>query len=196
MNIDDNDTDDHDADHGNGIASFLELLAEAIIAARDLALSAKIKPAEIKKRAKFERGLVDIQARCAALTAHAEQTKAALDERAAELDAHEAETERRATEREASLREAYDHLRGYYDRIAEADRHLRYRLLSYANLLHGYNARLQDLPDWPAIKQMIPGLPPDLPVTPPAETAVREVTTDWTGHTFIAGSTLTRSVPQ
>jgi hypothetical protein len=196
MNIDDNDTDEHDADHGDGIASFLELLAEAIIAARDLALSAKIKPAEIKKRAKFERGLVDIQAKCAALTAHAEQTKAALDERAAELERREAETERRATEREASLREAYDHLRQYYDNLVQEDRRIRYRILASADLLHGYNSRLQDLPDWPAIERMVPGLSADLPAAPPAEVVSENVCEDWTGHTFIADSSLTRSVPQ
>jgi hypothetical protein len=164
---DDIDTNDHDADHGDGIASFLELLAEAIIAARDLVLNAKIKPAELKKRAKFERGLVDIQAKCAALTTHAEQTKATLDERAAELDARAVELERRKTELEAAIEEARDNLRGYYDSVAEADRRLRYRILSHADLLHGYNAQLQDLPSWPAIRQMVPGLPPDpVPIEP------------------------------
>jgi hypothetical protein len=164
MNDHDDIADEHGGDdQGNGIASFLELLAEAIIAARDLALSAKIKPAEIKKRAKFERGFVDIQAKCAALTAHAEETKATLDERAAELDRREAANERRETEFAASIEEARDHLRGFYDHIAEADRHLRYRVLSHANLLHGYNAQLQDLPDWPAIRRQVVGLPDDPP---------------------------------
>jgi hypothetical protein len=202
MNIDDDDTDDnHDTgDHGDGIA-ILELLAEAIIAARDLALNAKIKPAELKKRAKFERGLVDIQAKCAALTAHAEETKAALDERAAELDARAAQTERRATECEASLREAYDHLRGYYDNLAQEDRRIRYRILTSADLLHGYNSQLQDLPSWQVIRQLVVGLPDDPPplereVAHPRIDALSDTFSDPNadrhGHVFLG--TLTRDV--
>jgi hypothetical protein len=30
-------------------------------------------------------------------------------------------------------------------------------------LLHGYNAQLQDLPDWPAIRRLVVGLPDDPP---------------------------------
>jgi hypothetical protein len=189
------DDDDHDADHGDGIASFLELLAEAIIAARDLAHSAKIKPAEIKKRAKFERGLVEIQAECAALTAHAEQTKAALDERAAELAAREVVLEEREDKFEASVAEAHDQLRRFYNSIAEEDKRIRYRILSSANLLHGFNERLQDLPDWRQIKQMVPDLPADPPASAPEVVVTREVREDWSGNVF-APSTLTRSVPQ
>jgi hypothetical protein len=131
----------------------------------------------------------------AALTARTEQRQAALVEREAELAARSAEIERRETELEASLREAQDYLRQYHNNLAQEDRRIRYRILSSADLLHGYNERLQELPDWPAIKQMIPGLPADLPAAPPAEVVSRETREDWTGHTFIAGSTLTRSVP-
>jgi hypothetical protein len=60
-------------------------------------------------------------------------------------------------------------------------------------LLHGFNERLQDLPDWPVIKQMIPGLPADLPA-PTAEVVSENVREDWTGHIFTPGSSLTRSI--
>jgi hypothetical protein len=42
---------------------------------------------------------------------------------------------------------------------------------------------------------MVAGLPDDLPA-PAAEVVSENVRQDWTGHNFISGSTLTRSVPQ
>jgi hypothetical protein len=42
---------------------------------------------------------------------------------------------------------------------------------------------------------MIADLPDDLPAEPPAEVVSQNVTGDWTrGHTFIPGSTLTRTI--
>jgi hypothetical protein len=177
------DTDDTAGNHDNhdDMADFLDHFATAIIALRDLALNAKIKPVELKKRAKHERGLADIQAKCAALTAYAEQTKAALDERAAELAAREAAITKREDEFAASIEEARNHLRGYYNSIAEADRHLRYRVLNHADLLHGYNSQLQELPDWPAIRRLVVGLPPD---PPPPERDVSYPRIDALSDTF------------
>jgi hypothetical protein len=97
------------------------------------------------------------------LTAHAEETKAALDARAAELAAREAAITKREDEFAASIEEARANLRQYYDSIVEEDRRLRWRVLNHADLLHGYNAALQDLPDWPAIRRLVVGLPPDPP---------------------------------
>jgi hypothetical protein len=191
------DTDEHDADHGNGhraMADFLELLANAIIAVRDLALDEKIKPAELKKLAKLERRLASNQTKLAAIEAHAEQTATALEARAAELDRREAANSAREAAFETSLCEAHDSLRQYYDNLAQEDRRIRYRILSHANLLHGYNAQLQDLPDWQAIRRMVPDLPADLPAAPPAEVISENVREDWAGHRFIAGTTLTRTV--
>jgi hypothetical protein len=192
MSIDDETDDDGEA--GNGAASFLELLADAIIAARDLALSAKIKPAELKKRAKFERGLTDIQAKCVALTTHAEQTKATLDERAAELDARAAELERREISFENQAQDVRDELREHHARLEQMHRQLVHRIMSTAGILGNWNFDRQGVPSWEQLRRQIADLPPDH--APAAEVVTQEVTTDWTGHTFIAGSSLTRSVPQ
>jgi hypothetical protein len=82
------DYEEADEDNGgDGIASFLEHFADAIIAFRDLALNAKIKPAEIKKLAKLERRVADSQVKLAAvevqareLVAKAERDVAAIRE--------------------------------------------------------------------------------------------------------------------
>ena len=95
MNIDQD--DDHDDGNGaNGdMADFLDLLANAIIAVRDLALNAKIKPAEIKKLAKLNRQfadsqvkLVDVERQANELVARAERDVAAIrDDAQRRLDA-------------------------------------------------------------------------------------------------------------
>jgi hypothetical protein len=78
---------DNDGDHDNhdDMADFLDHFATAIIALRDLALNVKIKPVEIKKRAKFERRVADSQAKLAdvevqarELVARAERDVAAI----------------------------------------------------------------------------------------------------------------------
>jgi hypothetical protein len=171
-------------------------LVDTLHKAYKLAITDKANRARLRAVAKLDRQAADAvavrdeaQAAAAVIVAKIEHDTNALAERERAHDAREAAFE-------ASLREAHDNLRQYYDNLAQEDKRIRYRILSSADLLHGYNARLQELPSWPAIKQMIPGLPADLPATPPAEVVTREVTTDWTGsHSFIAGSTLTRSVP-
>jgi hypothetical protein len=70
---------------------------------------------------------------------------------------------RREAEFETSCREAHEHLRQHYDSNEQADRQLRYRILNHANLLHGFNPRLQTLASWQQIRNMVPNLPPDLP---------------------------------
>jgi hypothetical protein len=127
----------------------------------ELALNPKAAKAGLKQLVKLDKDIGVAERKLAGLEARAADTAAALAEREAELAAREAEIERRESSFEASLHEARDHLRGYYDSIAEADRHLRYRILSHADLLHGYNAQLQDLPDWPAIRRLVVGLPED-----------------------------------
>jgi hypothetical protein len=67
------------------------------------------------------------------------------------------------TEFESSLQEARDNLAEYYNSIAEADRHVRYRILSHADLLGGYNPTLLDLPSWDVLKRLVVGLPDDPP---------------------------------
>ena len=135
-----------------------------------------------------EQKLSQLQTDAAAIAAKAESDASAIAEQSHVLD-------ERTAEFENSLQEARDNLRAYYDSLADTDRRIRYRILSSADLLHGFNERLQDLSSWQAIRQLVPNLPPDLPVAPPAEVTQENTTQDWTGqHTFIAGSTLSRSV--
>jgi hypothetical protein len=170
--------------------TFEDRIADALFR---IASSPKTTAAAYKKQRQAERKEAAAEQKTAALTAQAEQTTAALTEQATAIAAARAALEECKAAFAASIEEAHDHLRGYYNSIAEADRHLRYRIMNYAGLLHGYNAQLQELPDWPAIKQMVPDLS-DLPVTPPAEVVSENVREDWSGHTFIADSSLTRTV--
>ena len=117
----------------------------------------------LKKLRKLGRDIVAAEQKLAGLNAEVAQTEAKFVEREAALDARERALDARTTAFESSLQEARDHLAEYYDSIAEADRHLRYRILNHADLLHGFNAQLQDLPSWPAIRQLVVGLPPDPP---------------------------------
>ena len=133
------------------------------IALCNLAANAKAIKAQLRELAKINRQIADAEARLAALTAKAEQTQAALVTRVAELDARETALDAREDGFAASLKEARDDLRAYYDNLAETDRHIRYRILTSADLLAGFNEQLQDLPDWPQIRQMIPNLPDDPP---------------------------------
>jgi hypothetical protein len=155
--------------------------------------SAKQTDAALRRLRRLERDIAAAEHNLAAITLEAEQTTAALVERQAALAARERTLDARETEFEASLHDARDNLRGYYDDIAQADKRLRYRLLANADLLHGYNERLQTLPDWPQIKRMIPDLPVD-PPTSPVEMITEEVREDWTGNIFLPGSTLTRTI--
>jgi hypothetical protein len=112
---------------------------------------------------RLDQQYADTQAKVAALAAQAEQINVKLDARAAALDERDRALDARATEFESSLQEARDNLRGYYDSIAEADRHIRFRIMSHADLLGGYNPQLQDLPSWDVLKRLVAGLPPDPP---------------------------------
>ena len=179
-----------DDNHIGDIESVAEL--DRVIALAKFAVNAKNIELRARALAKLNRHIREAEAKLAAVQAQAEQTNNVLAERERAVAAREIANERHEIESAASLQEAHDHLRGYYNSIAEADRHLRYRIMNYAGLLHGYNAQLQELPDWRAIKQMIPDLP-DLPA-PAADVVSENVREDWVGHTFVPGSTLTRTV--
>ena len=165
---------------------------------------ANAKNIELRARAlaKLNRFIRDGEARLAAVQAQAEQKEAALVAREAALDERNRALDARATEFESSLQEARDHLRGYYDSIAEADRHIRYRILSHADLLGGYNPQLQDLPTWDVLKRLVVGLLDDPPplerevVSHPRIDALSDTfddpNADRHGNVFL--STLTRSV--
>jgi hypothetical protein len=190
MSDDDTNTDEHD---GNGYAEpvmdpFTVALSLCQIAAKPATYAAALK-----KLRKLGRDIAAAEQKLAALTDQAEQKLAEFAARAVAIDERERAISERESSFEASLREAHDSLRQYHDNLAQEDRRIRYRILSHADLLHGYNSRLQDLPDWQQIKQMVPGLPPDLPATPPAEVVSENVREDWSGNVF-APSTLTRSI--
>jgi hypothetical protein len=157
--------DDEEAgDHGSDYAApaEMDLFSAAIALCQIAERSSTIVPA-LKKLRKLGRDITAAQRKLAAVEGQVEQTNAALAQRAAELD----ERARTITQREddfaASIEQARDHLRGYYDSIAEVDRHIRYRILSSADLLSGYNPQLQDLPSWQVLRTMVAGLPPDPP---------------------------------
>jgi hypothetical protein len=208
MDIDQDDEepdDDGNHDDGNGYAPAMVDPVAAAIALTDLvdtlykaykaAITDKANKARLRAVVKLDQQAAnavtvrdEAQAQAAAIVAKIERDTTAFAERARVLEEREAKFE-------ASVAEAHAHLRKFYDGLAEEDRRIRYRIMASADLLHGYNERLQSLPDWQQIKQMVPDLPPDQPALV-AEAASREVTTDWTGqHNFIAGSSLTRTVP-
>jgi hypothetical protein len=128
-----------------------------------VAANAKAIEPALKRLRRLGRDLEKAEKKLAALTAQTEQTNAALDARAAAADERDRALDARATEFESSLQEARDNLAGYYNSIAEADRHIRYRILSHADLLGGYNPALQDLPSWDVLKRLVVGLPDDPP---------------------------------
>jgi hypothetical protein len=117
----------------------------------------------LKKLRRVLRQIADSEAKVIAVQDQAEQTAAAPADREAAIAAREVALDARESKFAASLHEARDDLRGYYDSIAEADRQLRYRILSHADLLHGYNAQLQDLPSWDQLRRLVAGLPDDPP---------------------------------
>jgi hypothetical protein len=128
-----------------------------------VAANAKAIEPALKRLRKLGRDIAKAEQKLAAVTAQAEQTNAELAEREAALDARASELDMRTTEFESALQEARDNLRGYYDSIAEADRLVRYRIMSHADLLHAFNPALQDLPDWSVIRRLVVGLPDDPP---------------------------------
>jgi hypothetical protein len=151
MTYDSEEPDEHAGDHDNhdDMADFLDHFATAIIALRDLALNVKIKPAEIKKRAKFERRVADsqvklasVEADAAAIVARAEdavkEIHAQAQARLAAVEAAEAELEQREkklTAREQSWRglgEPADVLSGF--------RSPEFSPLQKARLAHGLPA--------------------------------------------------------
>jgi hypothetical protein len=190
---DDNiDTDTAGTDHGHPPPP-----ADPVLIALQLCALANNKTVAtaIKKLRRLDRQFADTQAKAAALAALAEQRNAALVQREAALDAREAAITEREDVFAASLNEARDNLRVYYNNIAEADRHIRFRVMSHAGLLGGFNPQLQDLPTWEQLRRLVVGLPEDLPAAPPTEVIRQEnAREDWTGNVFVPGSTLTRSI--
>jgi hypothetical protein len=190
----DHDDDNTEHDDGNG-HDHSAPMADPVLIALELcriAASPKTIAVALKKLRRLDAQYADTQAKVAALTAQAAAIDTALTTRVAELDRRQVEIERRETEFEVSVREAHAALRASHDNLGEVDRRLRYRIASSADMLHGFNEQLQDLPSWQQIKQMVPGLSDDLPA-PTAEVVSQNVREDWSGNIF-SPSTLTRTV--
>jgi hypothetical protein len=193
----DDDTDDEQIDDTEGAEADYAMPDPFSLAIELCRIAAKpaTYAAAVKKLRKLGRDIAAAEQKLAALIARTEQTETALAEHEAELAARSTEIERRETEFQASLAEAHATLRASHDSLAQEDRRIRYRILTSADLLHGFSEQLQSLPTWQQIKQMIPGLPADLPPAPAVEVTQENVREDWTGqHTFIVGSTLSRSI--
>jgi septal ring factor EnvC (AmiA/AmiB activator) len=192
----DDDTDHADdtggTDHGHSALS-----ADPVLVALQLCAIAS-KPARtaaaIRKLAKLDRQYADTQAKVATLAAQAEQINASLAQREAAIDERERALDEREIGFENTLTDARGELREQHARLADMDRRIRWRVLNSADLLAGFNEQLQDLPDWPQIKQMVPGLPDDPPAAPSASVVSENVQEDWAGSVFTPGSTLTRTI--
>jgi hypothetical protein len=192
---DDNTDDDIDATDDDAEDYSLPALdpLSAVIELCRIAANPKASEAVLKRIRRAERAATAAEQKCEIAQAKLEQRQAALDVRTAELDERERVIAERETAFEDQVREGYDNLRAYYNEIRQADRSLRYRVLALADLLHGYNPTLQDLPDWPEIQRTI-GLPVDPPPAPPAEQEMRNVRHDWAGSVFSPDSTVTRTI--
>src|SRR6516225_5952650 len=76
----------------------------------------------LKKLRRVNRQIADAEAKVIAVSDQAEQMQAVLAQREAVCEARATALDEREAAFEVSLREARDHLRAYYDSIAEADR--------------------------------------------------------------------------
>jgi hypothetical protein len=159
-----------------------------------IASSPKTIAAALKKLRKLGLAIDAAEAKLAAVQVQAAEIATKLETDVGALDERQRAFEARAVEFETSLHEAHATLRQHHARLSDTDRRIRWRVLNSADLLAGFNEQLQDLPDWPQIKQMVPGLPDDPPTAPPTEAVFQEVREDWTGHVFVPGSTLTRTI--
>jgi hypothetical protein len=144
---------------------------------------------------RLDRKYADTQAKLAALTAQAAEIETALIRRVAELDARAATITKREDEFASSLADAHAELYAHHNRIEQTHAQLVRRVMATAGILGEWNFDLQGVPNWQQLRRMVAGLPDDLPA-PAAEVVSENVRQDWTGHNFISGSTLTRSVPQ
>jgi hypothetical protein len=185
-------------DEGNdgNMADFLDLLANAIVAARDLVLNAKIKPAELKKLARLNRQfadsqakLVDVERQANELVARAERDVAAIrDEAQRRLDAVVAHEQELATRehRIAALEATWRNLGEPAD-VLSGFRSPEFSPLQKARLAHGQPAGRN--PD-------LLGLSHDAEPTVAIDALIRrdvgDERSDHLGNPF-APSTLTRS---
>jgi len=192
--IDDTDdiADEHDGNNGNGYAADPHTLGLMIAVTWCRVANNKALERMIKKLDRLDRKYADTQAKLAVLTAQAAEIETALTRRAAELDAREVASEARETAFESQAQDVRDELREHHARLEQTHRILVHRLMSTAGILGNWNFDLQGVPSWEQLRRQIGDLPPDPPA---AEVISENVREDWVGHTFVPGSSLTRSVP-
>jgi hypothetical protein len=194
----DDEIDDTDDDGNGNMADFLDLLANAIIALRDLAHNAKIRPAELKRLAKLNRQFADAQAKLAAveaqareLVARAERDVAAIrDEAQRRLEAA-ATAEDELVEREQKI----SRLESAWRNLGEPETVLRgfqspeFSPLQKARLAHGQPAGR----DVDVLGLSPQHAEPDVAIDALIKRDVGDARSDHLGNSFSA-STLTRSV--
>jgi hypothetical protein len=149
---------------------------------------------QLKKLRRVTRQVADAEARVIAVQDRAEQMQAALAQREAACEAREREFDEREAEFTSQIGDVRDELREYHNHPEQTHKVLVHRIMSTAGILGEWNWDLQSPPTWGQLRRMVAGLPDDLPVSPTDRIEVQEVREDWTGHTFIADSSLIRTV--
>jgi hypothetical protein len=165
----------------------------AVIALMGALRNRKTIETRARSLARINKQIDDATIKLTALTAKAEQDEAALAERAAALDAREAGIAQREDEFASSVETARDELRSYHDQLTRAERQLIHRVMATAGITGNWNPNLQSPPSWEQLRKMVANLPADLPAASPVEVISENARQDWAGHTFVPGSTLTRS---
>jgi hypothetical protein len=193
--IDDTDdiADEHDGNNGNGYAADPHTLGLMIAVTWCRVANNKALERTIKKMDRLDRKYADTQDKLASLTAQAAELETVLTQRAAELDRRQAENERRETEFENQAQDVRDELREHHARLEQMHRQLVHRIMATTGITGNWNFDLQGVPSWEQLKRQIADLPDDLPA-PTAEVISENVRQDWVGHTFVPGSSLTRTV--
>ena len=146
----------------------------------------------LKKLRRVNRQIADAEAKVIAVQDQVEQKEAALAAREAKLDARDTAITRRENEFAASAQDVRDELYAHHNRVEQAHSQFVRRVMATAGILGEWNFQLQDPPSWDVLKRLV-ALPDDLPA-PAAEVVSENVREDWVGHTFVPGSTLTRSI--
>jgi hypothetical protein len=159
-----------------------------------IATNAKTIEPALKRLRKLGHDIEKAEQKLAAVTAQAEQTNAELAARAAALDEDQRAFEGRVTAFESQAADVRDELRKQHAHLEQTHRQLVHRIMSTSGILAEWNPNLQPLPTWEQLRRMIVDLPADLPAPAADRTEVMDAREDWTGHVFVADSTLTRTI--
>jgi hypothetical protein len=186
----DNDIDDEQIENLPAPAADPVLIAFRLI---DLALNPKAAKAGLKQLVKLNKDIGLAEEKFVSLQSQAAAIENALTVRAAELDAQARSLDARVAAFESQAADVRDELREHHNRIEQAHRQLVHRIMATTGITGNWNFDLQGVPSWEQLRRQIADLPADLPA-PAAEVVTREVMSDWVGHTFVPGSSLTRTI--